>query len=127
MQKVIDTVDSITVNQPLIDEMYSLSTVNDITAFVTKYKKVGSGGKAGHKAGPLVQSQIDLIKQFDKDRIKGYVMRTDNQTVFQTKLRKDLCIQFLTTSLVGDLFKAPIQDYTEVRVLSAVLENGLDF
>ena len=119
--------DKITINQPLIDQMYSLNTVEDITDFVTKYKKVDGGNKGGQRPGPLVQSQIDLIVETDinEDNIKGYVMKTSNGTVFQTQLRKDLCVQFLTTSLTRDLFKAPIQDYTEVVLLSLVVSSVL--
>ena len=96
--------------------MYELNTVEDVTKFVTEYKKSGQNG-AGNQAGDVVQEQIDLVKQFNKEGIKGYVMKAPNETIFQNQLRKDLCVQYLTTSLTGDLFKAPIEDYTEVVCL----------
>ena len=52
--------------------MYSLNTADDITSFVTKYKKEDENDVV-QKAGTTVQSQIDLIKQFDDGVIKGYV------------------------------------------------------
>ena len=108
---------NITVNEALLNEMYNLNTVDDVMSFVATYKKQADNNtdtRAGTQPGPLVQSQVDLIQKFEKDGLNGYVMKTSSGTVFETQIRKNLCVQFLTTSLTRDLFPAALDDYTEV-------------
>ena len=116
VQEVVDKVRNITVNETLLNEMYNLNTVDDVMQFVATYKKQAGNTdtRAGNQPGPLVQSQVDLIQKFQKDGLKGYVMKTSSGTVFETQIRKELCVQFLTTSLTRDLFQAAIDDFTEV-------------
>ena len=106
--------------------MYNLNTVDDVMDFVGTYKKQSSS-RGGDQPGPLVQSQVNLIQKYKKDGLKGYVMKTTTGTVFETQIRKELCVQFLTTSLVRDLFQAAIVDYTKVWSNSVHLINVITF
>ena len=97
-----------------------LNTIEDVKGFVARHKSSTNGNGNGESPGPLVQSQVGLIREIDTDHtetngLRGYVMKTTAGTVFQASLKKELCEQFIVTHLVRDLFKAPAQDYTEVR------------
>ena len=116
MQQLIEEIDQVGIDRTLIHEMYELNTIEDVAKFVSVYKK--DGGKAGingDEPGDAVQDQVDLIQQYNANGLKGYIMKTDNGTVFQTHLKKELCEQHLTTLLTRDLFKGALLDYTEVR------------
>ena len=115
MRRLIEEIDQLETNKALIDEMFELNTVDEVANFVRVYKKVGNKTSIkGDEPGDTVQGQINLVQQYNANGLKGYIMKTDNGTVFQTYLKKELCEQHLTTLLTRDLFKGALLDYTEV-------------
>ena len=113
IEELIAKVEKLQKNQVLINKMYALNTVDDVNRFVESYKN-RDDKKSGPAPGTLLQSQMDLIQLYEDHGFKGYVMNDGYETTFQSSLKKELCEQFLTTSLTRDLFKVPYQDYTEV-------------
>ena len=118
-------------NPVLLAEMKSLSTENDVTNFVQKYKNLSrrmlNGGISSTVPNKAVQDLIDLIS-YNATGVGGYIVKDGDSAIFQQSLDKKFCEQFITTQLVLDLFRSPKADFTQVlKSITVSLASYLRF
>ena len=105
----------------LIDEMKSLSTTDQIGAFVETYRDPNITNRLA--PGAQFSENLNFIKQFEETPVgdcgatcsKGFIVKQENGTIFSKQIPKSSCENYLTVQLVKELFAASKRDYTEVR------------
>ena len=95
--------------------MKNLSTVNDVTAFVTNYRNPINTMEPKEE----FLRNLDLIKTFNETECddacsEGFIVYNENGTFFTDQIPKSSCEDYLTMQLVKESFNASKRDYTEV-------------